>query len=219
MIELSRRQVLRGSAALAAGAALGGAGALLERARAWAGDMPFQPEPGASLRALRWTPALAAEGAQLERNVAAFSAATGIDVRLDSEFIDDIEPKAAVAANVGEGPDLIWGLDMTPHLFPEQLIDLSEVARHLGERYGGWCPDRRDLRPRPRGQVDLPAGLRPRQRHRLPPELARGCRLRALPGDRRRPPQAQPGARSGWAIPAASRSATPAPTPTPGCTG
>ena len=136
MGQLNRRQMLRGTAALGAGTALGGAGALLERARAWAGDMPWRPEPGASLRVLRWTPLLGAEGAVLEHNLAAFSAATGIDVHLASELASDIEPKAAAAANVGAGPDLVFGLDMTPHLFPEQLIDLSDVARPLGERRG-----------------------------------------------------------------------------------
>ena len=138
MGQLNRRQMLRGSAALGAGTALGGAGALLERARAWAGEMPFQPEPGARLRVLRWTPFVAAESAvsSTTRRVQRGDRDRGPTSTASSS--SDIEPKAAVAANVGAGPDLVWGLDMTPHLFPEQLIDLSEVARHLGERYGGW---------------------------------------------------------------------------------
>ena len=89
MGQLNRRQMLRGSAALGAGTALGGAGALLERARAWAGEMPWRPEPGARLRVLRWTPFSSAESAVFEHNLAAFSAATGIDVHLASELAVD----------------------------------------------------------------------------------------------------------------------------------
>ena len=36
--------------------------------------------------------------------------ATGVEVRVDKESWEDIRPKAAVAANVGSGPDimLVW---------------------------------------------------------------------------------------------------------------
>jgi multiple sugar transport system substrate-binding protein len=133
--KLDRRRALQSGAA-AAGVLAGGP--LLDRARAWAGAAAFQPEPGARLRVMRWSPFVAAEDEQFEHNVTAFTAATGVEVQLDSAFIDDVQLKASVAANVGAGPDLVWGLDATPHLFPDQLLDVTEVADYLGGRYGSW---------------------------------------------------------------------------------
>ena len=139
MIKLNRRHLLQGSTALGAGALLGGA-SLLEWAKAWAQEMPFQPEDGASLRALRWNRFVETEDIQFDKNIAAFTEATGIPVRLDKEFIDDIQPKAAVAANVGAGPDVVWGPNTTAHLFPDKLLDMTDVAEYLGDKYGGWHP-------------------------------------------------------------------------------
>ena len=137
MTDFTRRNVLTGAGALAAGTALAGTG-LLDWTRAWAADMPFKPEPGAKLRMLRWNRFVESEDIQFDKNIAAFQAATGIEVRLDKEFIDDIQPKAAVAANTGRGPDLIWGPMAIPHLIPDKLIDVTDVANYLGEKYGGW---------------------------------------------------------------------------------
>jgi multiple sugar transport system substrate-binding protein len=153
--KLDRRRTLRGGAALAA-AGLAGGGALLDWASAWARALPFQPEAGARLRLLRWNPFVAAEAKQLDHNVTAFSAATGVEVRLEEAFIDDIQPKASVAANIGAGPDLVWGLNSTPHLFPDQLIDVSAVADYLGGQYGGWYEIARDYGTRAGRWIALP---------------------------------------------------------------
>ena len=137
MKDITRRGVLQGSTALAAGAALTGT-ALLDWAKAWAAESPFKPEAGAKLRALRWNRFVQSEDVQYDANIAAFTEATGVPVRLDKEFLDDIQPKASVAANIGAGPDIIWGLLALPHLFPDKLIDVSDVADYLGNKYGGW---------------------------------------------------------------------------------
>ena len=134
-------------------------GPLLDQGRAWAAALPFEPEPGAQLRLLRWNPFVAAEGEQFAHNVTAFSAATGVEVRLDSAFIDDIQPKASVAANLGAGPDLVWGLDATPHLFPDQLLDVTEVADYLGGKYGGWYEIARAYGMRDGRWIALPLGV------------------------------------------------------------
>ena len=130
---ITRRDLLGTTAVIA----LAGS-SLLEWARAWAQDIPFQPEDGAELRMLRWNRFVESEDIQFDNNIAAFSAATGVKVRLDKEFLDDVQPKAAVAANIGAGPDLIWGTLAIPHLFPDKLIDISDVCNYLGDKYGGW---------------------------------------------------------------------------------
>lgn len=136
MSNLKRRDVIKRGATAAAVASV--PPSLLGWAKAWAQDMPFKPEEGAELRMLRWNRFVESEDIQFDKNMAAFTEATGIKVRLDKEFLDDIQPKAAVAANVGDGPDVIWGPMSIPHLIPDKLLEINDVADYLGEKYGGW---------------------------------------------------------------------------------
>jgi len=131
---IQRRTLLRSAAATAAGAAM------LDRARAWAQTQPFQPEPGAQLRFLRWARFLEAEDQATAENIRLFSEATGVPVRIDNVWQDDVISQLSVAANVGSGPDIAWTLHTTPHLFADKLVDLTDVADHIGGRYGGWFP-------------------------------------------------------------------------------
>ena len=132
MADIARRGVLIAGAAA-------GLGLLPTGARAaevtWSGA---PPEPGASLRVLRWKQFIQAEYDAFIDNTKAFSKATGVKVRVDAESWDDIRPKAAVAANVGAGPDIIMGTLDDPFKFADKLIDLNQVADYLGAKYGGW---------------------------------------------------------------------------------
>ena len=67
-------------------------------------------------------------------NTKRFTEQTGIEVRVESENFEDIRPKAAVAANVGSGPDIVIGWYDDPHLYPDKLVDLTELANYLGEK-------------------------------------------------------------------------------------
>jgi len=87
---------------------------------------------------LRWKQFIQAEYDAFIDNTKAFSKATGVKVRVDAESWDDIRPKAAVAANVGAGPDIIMGTLDDPFKFADKLIDLNQVADYLGAKYGGW---------------------------------------------------------------------------------
>jgi multiple sugar transport system substrate-binding protein len=131
---VTRRRVLRASAAAL----------LLERARAWAADQPFTPEPGARLQLLRGSTFLPAEGETTGANVAAFSVATGVPVQIENINQDDLPSKTALAAQVGSGPDIIWTQNTTAHLVADKLVDVSDVAKYLGGKYGPWyqvCTD------------------------------------------------------------------------------
>jgi len=72
--------------------------------------------------------------------VANFTKATGVEVKVINESLDDVQPKASVAANTGQGPDMFWGLYSLPHLFPDKCMDVTDVADYLGKKYGGWVP-------------------------------------------------------------------------------
>ena len=132
----TRRNVLK------AGAALAGASAadLALFAQAWAQASPFKPEPGAALQLLRWKRFVQAEEDAFMGLVANFTKATGVEVKVINESLADVQPKASVAANTNQGPDLFWGLYSLPHLFPAKVIDVTDVADYLGKKYGGWGP-------------------------------------------------------------------------------
>jgi multiple sugar transport system substrate-binding protein len=134
---IDRRTFLSGTATLALGGAL--AGSLGSRhALAQAAAAAFKPEEGASLRLLRWVPFVKGEEEAWNNNTKAFTEATGVEVRIDQESWEDVRPKAAVAANVGSGPDMVMTWFDDPFQYPDKLVDVTDLATALGEQYGGW---------------------------------------------------------------------------------
>jgi len=109
----------------------------IQRAQA---QTSFKPEKGAKLRVLRWKRFIQADEDLWMANTKKFSEKYGIEVRTDHENWEDVRPKAAVAANVGAGPDVILGWLDDPHLYPDKLVDLTDLAEYLGNKYGGWYP-------------------------------------------------------------------------------
>ncbi len=138
-LEMNRRSLLKGSAAAATIATVG-ADQLLNYATAWAQAAPWKPEAGARINVLRWRRFVEAEDKAFMAMVDAFQKATGVSVNISNESFDDIQPKASVAANTGQGLDMVWGLYSLPHLFPEKCLDVTDVADYLGKKYGGWFP-------------------------------------------------------------------------------
>ncbi len=126
--------------ALKAGVALAGATAanLTLFGQAWAQASPFKPEKGAAIQLLRWKRFVQSEEDSFMALVAAFTKATGVEVKVINESLDDVQPKASVAANTNQGPDIFWGLYSLPHLFPTKVVEVTDVASYLGKKYGGW---------------------------------------------------------------------------------
>jgi multiple sugar transport system substrate-binding protein len=141
MSRFTRRRFL---AATTAAAAASGLHRLAAPAQAQAATLEYQPEKGAALRVLRWKRFVQGDEEQFMANTRRFTQLTGVEVRVDSENFEDLRPKAAVAANVGAGPDIIISTDEQPQLYPDKLLDVSDLAEYLGEKYGGWfevCPE------------------------------------------------------------------------------
>jgi multiple sugar transport system substrate-binding protein len=138
MTNLTRRALVKGGTAAAAAGTLA-TPALLDWAKAWAQAAPWTPERNAQLSMLRWKYFVQAEDDAFVALIDAFTKATGVKVTISRESYEDVQPKASVAANTGAGPDLFWGLYSLPHLFPQKCIDVSDVADHLGKKYGGWA--------------------------------------------------------------------------------
>ena len=139
MTDFTRRTVLQGGTAFAAAAALSGE-ALTNWAKAWAQASQWKPEKGAKINLMRWRRFVEAEDAAFMKMIAAFKTATGVEVTVTNESFEDIQPKASVVANTGQGLDMVWGLYSLPHLFPAKCMDQTDVANYLGKKYGGWTP-------------------------------------------------------------------------------
>lgn len=151
---VTRRRLLRAGTAAVIGSAV--APSLLEAARAWAAETPFQPEPGAELRMLRWKYFVQGENEAFQALIAAFQEATGVKIRVDQEGFEDVRPKAAVAANVGKGPDIIWGIHADAWLYPDALVDVSDICEYIGPKYGGWYPIAEAYGKREGKWIDVP---------------------------------------------------------------
>src|SRR5262249_40705570 len=128
-----RRSLLKGGAAALSAAATMSADQLLGYAKAWAQNAQWKPEPGAHINMLRWKRFVKEKDIALMKIVDAFQNATVVTVNISNESYDDIQPKASVAANTGQGLDMVWGLYSLPFLFPEKCVDVTDVADHLGK--------------------------------------------------------------------------------------
>lgn len=140
MTDSLRRDVLKGIGAAAATALL--------PASAFAQEPKYTPEPGAKLKLMRWRRFIQGDEDQWNANTKKFTQATGVEVTITNEGFEDVRPKLALAANVGSGPDLALGWLEDPHFFPDKLVELTDLAEYLGQKYGGWFDT-----PRRYGQI------------------------------------------------------------------
>ncbi len=139
MQAFTRRQTLQ------AGAALAGAALVARQGRADIVAKDVAPpvltiESGASLRVLRPSKFVQGDETVYLENAKKFTAMTGVPVQVDFEGWEDLRPKIAVAANVGDGPDVVLAWSDEPHKYVDKVVDLTDLATYLGERYGGWWP-------------------------------------------------------------------------------
>jgi multiple sugar transport system substrate-binding protein len=157
MSDFNRRDALKLGVGAAAAVATAGQPALAQQAPA-AGAYAVHPEPNATLRLLRWSKFIDAEDAQFMVNVRKFTERTHVQVRVDSASFEDIRPKAAVAANVGRGPDIVLGWYDDAHQYPDRLVDLTDLATWVGRRNGGWYPVAERYGKKDNHWIGLPLG-------------------------------------------------------------
>ena len=113
MSKMNRRDFLKISAGVAAGGV-----PLLADAQGSAPATTWKPEKGAKLRVLRWKRFVQGDEDLWMQNTAEFKKRTGVEVRVDNEGWEDVRPKAAVAANIGSGPDIILSTFDDANLYP-----------------------------------------------------------------------------------------------------
>lgn len=132
---VTRRHALKAFGASAMASATG----LICRPTASAvSELKYQPEKGATLRMLRWKRYVQGDEDQWLDNTRKFFELTGVAVSIENVGPGEVTPKAALAASVGAGPDIVLGSYDMPQLYPDKCLDLTEIAQYLGNKYGGW---------------------------------------------------------------------------------
>jgi multiple sugar transport system substrate-binding protein len=104
-------------------------------------DVPqpkFPIEAGAKLRVLRPAKYIDPDEAIFNANTKRFTERTGVEVRVDYVNWPDMPVQVAVAANTGQGADVIIGFGADAHLYADKLLELTDLADYLGAKYGGW---------------------------------------------------------------------------------
>lgn len=99
-----------------------------------------------------------------EKNTAKWEQLTGCKVTTEYLSWEDVRPKAAMEASVGAGHDIVLGWHDDPFLYPDKLLDVTDVANYLGKKYGGWedvCI-KYGVNPKTGKWIDLPMGGRAR---------------------------------------------------------
>ena len=133
---ITRRRALVAGAGLAASGLVDWKASAIPMADVQPPKLPI--ESGASLRVLRPTKFVDNDEVIFRENIKAFSDQYKVPVRVDFVGWEDLRPQTAVAANTGAGPDVVVGWPDDPHLYSDKLIEMSDVAEYLGQKYGGW---------------------------------------------------------------------------------
>lgn len=138
--KFTRRDFLKTTGAGLAGAALlsGPLGPLTRRAFAAVAppELPLEKDPVVNV--LRWSVFVGSDKKLWEANCRKWEQVTGGKVINEYLSWEDVRPKAAMSAAVGAGPDVVLGWHDDPQLYPDKLLDVSDEAVYLGQKYGGW---------------------------------------------------------------------------------
>jgi multiple sugar transport system substrate-binding protein len=156
MRKITRRESLKLGAGALAGATMGLNVNL--PARGQEPTLDLKPEQGATLRVLRPAKFVAGDEKLWLENTEKYTQQTGVQVKVESQGWEDLRPKAAVAANVGKGPDVVYGWYDDAHQYPDKLVDLTDLGEYLDKKYGGWYDVCRKFGMREGKWIAIPLG-------------------------------------------------------------
>jgi multiple sugar transport system substrate-binding protein len=136
----TRREFLKTTGTAMAGATLatGALGPLAGRAFGAVEPPELPIEKGAVLKVLRWSPFVKSDGEWWDKNTRKWEKVTGCKVITEYVSWEDVRPKAAMEASVGAGHDIVSGWHDDPQIYPDKLLDVSDICEYLGKKYGGW---------------------------------------------------------------------------------
>lgn len=141
---ISRRAFLKASASGLAGVSAitlaPGLATAMSRNRSGSEMPEIKIEPNPVIKVLRWVEFVQSEKEVWLANTRRWEQLTGGHVETDFLNWSDVRPKAAMAATIESGHDIVIGWYDDPHLYPDKLVDLTDIAEYLGNKYGGWYP-------------------------------------------------------------------------------
>ncbi len=128
---VTRRALIKGTAAVGVAAAAGLEGILAaRRAPAWA--------QGTRLNILRWVDFIPACDVELKRQAGDASKALGAEIVFEFINANDLQPRITAAIQSGSGPDIIHMLHNWPHLYENGLVEVSDLAEWQYKDQGGF---------------------------------------------------------------------------------
>jgi len=131
---IDRRTLLKLGGAAGVTAAAGGLPEILaaRRAPAWA-----QPTKLHLLHSISFIP----EGdVELRRQVAEYGRLVGVEVRLETINLNDLQARITAAIEARTGADIIIMAHNWPHLYQKALADVSDLCEWKGRDQGGYYP-------------------------------------------------------------------------------
>ncbi len=138
MARISRRKLLKLSGGGAVAARTGGLASIiaLKQAPAYA--------QATTIHWLRWNDFVPASD-ELLRKVIVPECAKALGIKLNIEMINgnDIQARTTSAIQSGTGPDVICALNNWAQLYPESVVDVSDVAEEIGQAQGGFYEESR----------------------------------------------------------------------------
>jgi multiple sugar transport system substrate-binding protein len=129
---IPRRTFLKGAAAAAAAASLGGIPGILQ-----AGQAPAYPK-GTKLHLIERANFIDTADKMILAQAAEFGKLMGVEVLVERISQNDVMPRATAAIASQSGPDIIRVMDNYPHLLANGLVDLSDIAEEVGKAQGGY---------------------------------------------------------------------------------
>lgn len=138
--KVSRRDFLKATAGTAAGLATAGLAASL----GW-GCGPAAPagvkKEEEELHFLQWVHFVNPADVEFDRQVAEWTKAKGVRVKVERIGGGDMQSRMAAAVQTKTGPDIIQLQSTWAWLYADSLVDLNDVAEEAGKVVGGFYPD------------------------------------------------------------------------------
>ncbi len=142
---VTRREFLKIAAAASAGAILAACAPAAPAPSAPGGQGAPAGAPtvlrGTTLNMLQWSHFVPEADKQFDQWAADWGKQNNVDVKVEHINANDIPARLAAAVQAKSGPDIIQYLFNWAWLYPDALVDVSDVADNLSKAYGGWYND------------------------------------------------------------------------------
>src|SRR5262245_50126970 len=132
-MSITRRNILKASAASAIAVRTGGLTAILATGRA-----PAYAQ-GSTIHWLRWADFVPASDVLLKGPITQeCQKAIGITLNVETINANDIQARISSSIQSGAGPDIFMAIGNWPQLYASSLSDVGDVAEELGKAQGGF---------------------------------------------------------------------------------